>query len=214
MLILGAASTFVVEVIDLAEVIGRAIYALVDNLPPGEGRLVVSEPQVLRLEELPASARALPAICCVTTPDYRRRVIAEAVAAGLTRFITLVHPTAFVSQGARLGPGCFINTRAVIATRTSLAAHVLVNRGALIAHDNLIEGFVTVSPAAATGGYVRLREGCYIGMGALILPEVTVGRNAVVAAGAVVMRDVPDHCLVAGVPAVVKKEGIPGYRGN
>jgi len=48
----------------------------------------------------------------------------------------------------------------------------------------------------------------------VILPGLTVGCNAVVAAGAVVTKDVPDHCLVAGVPAVIKKQGIPGYRGG
>jgi acetyltransferase-like isoleucine patch superfamily enzyme len=50
---------------------------------------------------------------------------------------------------------------------------------------------------------VHLREGCWIGAGAIILPGVTVGRNAVVGAGAVVTRDVADFTLVAGNPARV-----------
>jgi acetyltransferase-like isoleucine patch superfamily enzyme len=50
-------------------------------------------------------------------------------------------------------------------------------------------------------GPVRLMRGCWIGVGAVILPGVTVGRNAVVAANAVVARDVPDRAVVGGVPA-------------
>lgn len=52
---------------------------------------------------------------------------------------------------------------------------------------------------------VRLARGCYVGAGALLLPGVTVGERAVVAAGAVVTRDVPPATVVAGVPARVVK---------
>jgi acetyltransferase-like isoleucine patch superfamily enzyme len=45
-------------------------------------------------------------------------------------------------------------------------------------------------------------------MGALVTERRTVGAGATVAAGAVVLQDVPPHTMVAGNPAVVKKEGI------
>lgn len=53
---------------------------------------------------------------------------------------------------------------------------------------------------------VRIKKNAWIGAGATILPGVTVGENAVVAAGAVVTRDVPDHSVVGGVPAKIMKE--------
>jgi len=52
---------------------------------------------------------------------------------------------------------------------------------------------------------VLIRENAWIGAGATILPGVTVGQDAVVAAGAVVTTDVPDGTVVAGVPARVIK---------
>lgn len=48
---------------------------------------------------------------------------------------------------------------------------------------------------------VRLLDGCDIGVGAIILPGVTIGRGAQVGAGAVVTRDVPDRAVVVGNPA-------------
>jgi acetyltransferase-like isoleucine patch superfamily enzyme len=57
---------------------------------------------------------------------------------------------------------------------------------------------------------VRLLDGCWIGIGAVILPGVTVGRNAVVAANAVVTRDVPDFTVVGGIPATVLKNILTG----
>lgn len=48
---------------------------------------------------------------------------------------------------------------------------------------------------------VFLEEDCWIGTGAIIMPGVTVGKCSVVAAGAVVVEDVPPYTVVAGVPA-------------
>jgi acetyltransferase-like isoleucine patch superfamily enzyme len=57
---------------------------------------------------------------------------------------------------------------------------------------------------------VTIRRGAWIGAGAILLPGVTVGNNAVVAAGSVVTRDVPARTVAAGVPAkVIKTIGPP-----
>ena len=50
---------------------------------------------------------------------------------------------------------------------------------------------------------ITIGDGCWIGARAIILPGVTLGRRVLVAAGAVVTRDVPDDSLVAGNPARV-----------
>jgi len=52
---------------------------------------------------------------------------------------------------------------------------------------------------------IVIRKNAWIGAGATILPGVTVGENAVVAAGAVVNKDVPANCVVGGVPAKIIK---------
>jgi len=50
-------------------------------------------------------------------------------------------------------------------------------------------------------GRIVIEDNCFIGTGAIILPDVRIGPNAVVAAGAVVTRSVPPNTVVAGVPA-------------
>lgn len=52
---------------------------------------------------------------------------------------------------------------------------------------------------------ILIKRNAWVGAGAIILPGVTVGDNSVVAAGAVVTKDVPDNTVVAGVPAKVVK---------
>ena len=53
---------------------------------------------------------------------------------------------------------------------------------------------------------VSIGAGTWLGAGAIILPGATIGRNVVVAAGSVVRGEVPDRCVVAGVPARVVRE--------
>jgi len=54
-------------------------------------------------------------------------------------------------------------------------------------------------------GCIKIGDNCYIGTGVTILGPVRIGNNVTIAAGSVVIHDVPDNCMVAGSPAVVKK---------
>ena len=114
-------------------------------------------------------------------------------------------PTLHIGDGAYIGRFTHINAwrdvkignNVLIADRVFISdcEHQYVDKHVPIAHQ--ADPFV---------GSVDLREGCWIGIGAVILPGVTVGRNAVVAANAVVTRDVPDHAVAAGVPASIIKQ--------
>ena len=53
---------------------------------------------------------------------------------------------------------------------------------------------------------VHIGNNVWMGGNVTILPGVTIGNNAIIAAGAVVTRDVPDNCMAGGVPAQVIRE--------
>jgi acetyltransferase-like isoleucine patch superfamily enzyme len=57
---------------------------------------------------------------------------------------------------------------------------------------------------------VSIGPGSWLGTGAVVLPGASIGRNVVVAAGSVVRGTVPDRCVVAGVPAKVIRQYVPG----
>jgi serine acetyltransferase len=57
---------------------------------------------------------------------------------------------------------------------------------------------------------VNIGQGSWLGAGAIVLPGASIGRNVVVAAGAVVRGHVPDLCVVAGVPAKVVRQHVAG----
>lgn len=121
-------------------------------------------------------------------------------------FHTLIHPTSYVSPLATLSAGVFVGANSVIAPGTCLAEHVFVNRGVTIGHDNHIGAFCRIQPGAALGGLSEFGEGVTVGIGARTLERLRVGKGSVIAGGAVVLEDVPEHVMVAGIPARIKKQ--------
>lgn len=71
----------------------------------------------------------------------------------------------------------------------------------LIAHDQATFKFSEDNLERL--GKIEIKENCYIGQSAIILPGVTIGPNVLVAAGSVVNKDIPPNSCVAGVPARV-----------
>jgi len=128
-----------------------------------------------------------------------------------------------IREHAVLGPGCVVGRGAYVGTGVQVGAHVKIQNYALVYEPAVLEDGVFVGPAVvltndqyprsvdpagalkraddweAVG--VTVRAGASLGARAVCVAPVTIGRWAMVAAGAVVTRDVPDFALVAGVPA-------------
>ena len=102
----------------------------------------------------------------------------------------------------KFGKGVFINHSAIFSASGGIEFEdgVMLAPGVRIAtinHD------MNDRHTKYTYGKVLIKKNAWIGMGATICPGVTVGEYAVVAAGAVVTKDVPDYAVVGGVPAKV-----------
>ncbi len=91
-------------------------------------------------------------------------------------------------------------------------ACTFMDRGGITLEDNVLIGpkvnLITTShpinPAerrATISQPIVIKKGAWIGVGATILPGVTIGENSIVAAGAVVSKDVPENTIVGGIPA-------------
>jgi sugar O-acyltransferase (sialic acid O-acetyltransferase NeuD family) len=105
-----------------------------------------------------------------------------------------------------LGAGCCILHGVVITSNVKLGRGCLVNPNATISHDSQLGDFVEVSPGVNVTGNCSIGAFSFLGSNSVILPKITVGKNVMVGAGAVVTKNIPDNCMVAGVPAVVKKK--------
>lgn len=72
-----------------------------------------------------------------------------------------------------------------------------------ITHDGACGLFRDEIPNINIFGKIEIKDGCFLGVNVIILPNVTIGPNSVVGAGSVVTKDVPSGVVVAGVPAKV-----------
>jgi UDP-2-acetamido-3-amino-2,3-dideoxy-glucuronate N-acetyltransferase len=128
----------------------------------------------------------------------------------------VVHAPSVVMDGARLGTDvvvgafCFVARGAVIGAGTRIQSHTSVWDGVELGEDVFVgpgAQFTNVRhPRAAyrrgpAWDRTRVDDGATIGAHATLVAPVHVGRFAVVGAGAVVTRDVPDHAIVVGNPA-------------
>lgn len=115
--------------------------------------------------------------------------------------VTLIHPTAYVSQFAHIGLGSVVMASAVVNVDAVLGEACIVNTGATVDHDCNVGNAVHVAPGAHLSGNVTVGDGAWIGLGALLKQGIAVGKGATVGAGSVVLSSVPDAQTVVGVPA-------------
>jgi sugar O-acyltransferase (sialic acid O-acetyltransferase NeuD family) len=115
--------------------------------------------------------------------------------------VAIVHPTAILLGGPRVGEGSQVSAAAVIGVGAEIGVDVIVNTAASVDHDDQIGDHAFIGPGAHLAGRVTVAEGAHIGIGAIVREGCTIGAWSYVAAGAVVVSDVPGRTRVAGIPA-------------
>ncbi len=159
--------------------------------------------RVLRATELTSRLNVLPFDDEAGRAALLEQILGRPLPAGVT-----IYPPFFTDHGLNLdlGDRVFINQNCTFLDYAGirLGPRVLVAPKAT---------FVTVGHPVdtedrrvwLTGGPIDVGENVWIGAGATILPGVTIGRDSVVAAGAVVAEDVPERSLVTGSKAAVRR---------
>lgn len=135
------------------------------------------------------------------TPPYRkfslgRRSVVESYAC-----INNAVGDVVIGDHTRIGLHCTVIGPVTIGSHVNLAQGITVTA----LNHNFADNDKRIDEQGVSTKAVVIGDDVWIGTNAVILPGVTIGRHVVVAAGAVVTKDVPDHTLVAGVPAKVVK---------
>lgn len=124
-------------------------------------------------------------------------------------WICAVHPSAQVHSTSQLGKGTVVFAGAVIQPEVKVGAHSIINTSSSVDHDCSLGPFVHVGPGVHLAGNVRLGASVSLGIGSNVIPDISIEKNTVVGAGAVVLMDLPPNVLSVGTPARIVKQRAP-----
>jgi UDP-2-acetamido-3-amino-2,3-dideoxy-glucuronate N-acetyltransferase len=139
---------------------------------------------------------------------------------------TRIWHQAQIREYARIGRGCIIGKGSYVDFDVAIGDNCKLQNGCFVYHGATLEDGVFLGPGVILTndkfpravnpdgtlksdqdwvvGPIRIKRGASLGARSVILPDVTVGEFAMVGAGSVVTKDVPDHGLVLGNPAVLR----------
>ncbi|HEU5474846.1 MAG TPA: acetyltransferase [Actinophytocola sp.] len=173
-----------------------------DDDPALHGRYVQRRPVLgpLDLVHDHPDAAVVMTIASIHNPGTRRRIV-QRLALPAERYATIVHPAASVAAGAEVGPGSVFLAGSVVTAPQVIGSHVVVMPNTTITHDDHIHDYVMFASGVLVSGFVTVCESAYLGTGAMIRERLTIGAEALVGMGAVVLNDVPPGEVWVGNPA-------------
>lgn len=173
-----------------------------------DGEIIASNnPDVYKLREASfATRKLLVQMNNSSDPAEIRDLLSQITGSEIDESVAVFTPL-FINYGkhTKIGKNVFINFDCVFLD----LGGITIEDNVLIAPKvSLLSEGHPVSPnerQSLVPGHIHIKKNAWIGAGATILPGVTVGENAVVAAGAVVSKDVPANTIIGGVPAKIIK---------
>lgn len=188
-------------VADLADCIGQ--YSSIAFLDDRYPQLAASSrwPVVGTFDELERRRGSYDAFAVALGDAHARlRLIERALQSGF-EMPALIHPFTYVSARASVAAATVVCAGAIVGVGSTLGVGCIVNTGASVDHDCQLAEGVHVAPGARLGGGVSVGARSWIGIGACVRQQLTIGRDVLVAAGAVCVANVEPAVTVMGVPA-------------
>ena len=126
------------------------------------------------------------------------------------RFPAVVHPSAVISSTATLDEGTVVHQGAIVGSLARIGAFCIINTGASVDHQSVVEDFASLAPRSVTGGGVSIGTRSAIGLAAVLRHSVQVGSDTVVGASSYVHDHLPELVVAYGIPASVRRKRTVG----
>lgn len=115
-----------------------------------------------------------------------------------------IHPSAIISPSVVIGKGVYVLLNTSIMPYVTIQDYVMISMNVNIAHHSVLEEGTFISTGVNFGASIVAHKYSYIGISATIMTGIkNLGEDCLVGAGAVIIKDVPDKAVVAGVPAKI-----------
>lgn len=142
----------------------------------------------------------LNVVCAIGDPNTKKKVLSR-LETSSNIYPVLVHPDVRKSNSVQFGEGCIICSGCILTVNIIIGKHVIINLDSTVGHDAIIGDYSTILPSVNVSGHVRIEDEVSVGTGSKIIQEVSVGKNTIIGAGAVVTKDIPENVVAVGMPA-------------
>jgi sugar O-acyltransferase (sialic acid O-acetyltransferase NeuD family) len=140
-------------------------------------------------------------VCIGGEKGYARYMISKKLEERGLRPVNVVSEHSLLDDLNYVGVGIQVMPGAIIHKFTNVGDYCIFNTNSTVDHECNIGHGVHVMGSASIAGRVNIGDFSIIGTNATVLPRITIGKNVYVGAGAVVIEDIEDGLVVAGVPS-------------
>lgn len=144
----------------------------------------------------------VPLIISIGNNAIRKNIVEKL---GNITYANAIAPSATFSNYTKIGTGNVVMQKVVVQASVIIGNHIIINTGATVDHDCIIEDFVHIAPGVNLCGNVHIGEGTLVGVGSVVIPGIKIGKWVTINAGSVITKDIPDNAIVAGNPCRIIK---------
>lgn len=176
---------------------GNKVVGFLDDSDDIQGKSIVGFPVLGKIADY-VNYKDCEFVIAIGNPYIREKIANELP----VKWHIAIHPKAIISSiDVEIDEGTVIMANAVVNPSVKIGKHCIVNTGAIVEHDNVLDDYVHISPNATLAGTVTVGELTHIGVGANVKNNVSIIANCTIGAGAAVVNDITESGTYVGVPA-------------
>lgn len=131
-----------------------------------------------------------------------RKKIVEKVENSGFKCVSLIHSSAIISPSAKISnKNVVIMPNVIVNASAKIEAGVILNSSCVVEHECFVGEFSHISVGAKLTGNVKIGRECFLGANSCVLPNLSLCDEAVLGAGAVMIKNIDEKGVFAGVPA-------------
>ncbi|MDP2423646.1 MAG: acetyltransferase [Bacteroidales bacterium] len=161
----------------------------------------LKESKIMNIEVLPLSTfdpLLYNVVVAIGDPLTRKMVIDRLPCN--TKFTTIIHPTAIISEWAEIGEGSIITAGTIVTCNIKIGKHAQLNLHTTIGHDCIIGDFFTTGPAVNISGNCKIGNYVYFGTDSAVRQGITICNNVTIGMGGIVVKDILEEGVYIGNP--------------
>ena len=173
------------------------VLGFLDDADDVQGKKIIGFPVLGKIADFD-NYRDCEFVIAIGNPYIREKISNELP----VKWYTAIHPTAVISSlDVEIGEGTVIMANAVVNPSARIGKHCIINTGAIVEHDNILEDYVHLSPNVTLAGIVKVGKSTHIGAGSCTKQVLNIASDCIIGAGSVIVKDITESGTYVGVPA-------------